>query len=411
MRLSAVKHIAVLLAALLCIPLTAGAQQEEGTVVRSNDTLNYTYVPCPEVVPEPAADSVAERPGFFRRVVNYFDSANEDHTFEKKLDISFIGGPSYSSTEKLGLGVMAAGLYRTDRTDSVTSPSNVSLFAAASTSGFYTVGIRGMHIFRHDRNRISYKLAFASHPNDFWGIGYMAGAYNEASSFVEKKSSFEMRYLHQTAENFYLGAQLDFKYVKGVDFTNEAYLEGMKHSYLATGIGLLAEYDSRDFEPNPARGLYLSLSGLYYPKGLGNCDEGLWEVGFAASTYQQLWRTGLLALELRGEFHSYHTPWPLMARMGGDARMRGYYEGRYTDLDMMVAQVELRQRIWRRIGCVVWVGAGNVFPDFRRFVWSQTLPNYGVGLRWEFKNRVNVRFDFGFGRKTSGAAFQINEAF
>lgn len=154
MRLSAVEHIAVLLAALLCAPLTAGAQQEEGVFVRSNDTLNYTYVPCPEAAAEPVADSVAERPGFFRRLVNYFDSANEDHTFEKKLDISFIGGPSYSNTEKLGLGVMAAGLYRTDRTDSVTSPSNVSLYAAASTSGFYTVGIRGMHIFRHDRNRI-----------------------------------------------------------------------------------------------------------------------------------------------------------------------------------------------------------------------------------------------------------------
>ncbi len=50
--------------------------------------------------------------------------------------------------------------------------------------------------------------------------------------------------------------------------------------------------------------------------------------------------------------------------MGGDIRMRGYYEGRYTDLDMMVAQVELRQRIWRRIGAVVWAGAGNVSPLF-----------------------------------------------
>ena len=101
----------------------------------------------------------------------------------------------------------------------------------------------------------------------------------------------------------------------------------------------------------------------------------------------------------------------MLARLGGNYRMRGYYEGRYTDRDMITVQAELRQKIWRRIGCVVWGGAGNVFPTLADFRWSQTLPNYGAGLRWEFKNRVNVRFDFGFGRKTSGFLFNVNEAF
>ncbi len=71
--------------------------------------------------------------------------------------------------------------------------------------------------------------------------------------------------------------------------------------------------------------------------------------------------------------------------MGGSQRMRGYYQGRYTDNDMITFQVELRQRIWRRIGCTVWGGAGNVFNSLDRFDWSETLPNYGVGLRWELK--------------------------
>lgn len=91
--------------------------------------------------------------------------------------------------------------------------------------------------------------------------------------------------------------------------------------------------------------------------------------------------------------------------------MRGYYQGRYTDNDMITVQVELRQHIWRRIGCAVWGGAGNVFPSLSRFDWSQTLPNYGAGLRWELKKRVNVRLDYGFGKKTSGFLLNINEAF
>ena len=62
-------------------------------------------------------------------------------------------------------------------------------------------------------------------------------------------------------------------------------------------------------------------------------------------------------------FNPDGTPWPMLARLGGSQRMRGYYQGRYTDNDMITLQIELRQRIWRRIGCAVWGGAGNVFPS------------------------------------------------
>ena len=51
-------------------------------------------------------------------------------------------------------------------------------------------------------------------------------------------------------------------------------------------------------------------------------------------------------------------------------------------------------------------------PLLQQFNWKHTLPNYGLGYRWEFKKRVNVRLDYGFGRKgQSGFMFSINEAF
>lgn len=405
---------------LTCAVLPVCAQREERTLVRENDTLSYTYIPLKMETVEPVVDSVPARPGFFRRVIDYFGRANEDRTFEKKIDFSVIGGPSYSSTTKLGLGVMAAGLYRTDRTDSLTPPSNVTVFAAGSITGFYSVGIRGNTLFRHDRNRLNYKLQFYSQPTKFWGVGYAAGTHNEADYYDERKSYIDLRWTHRIAPNFYAGAMANFAYVKGSNFDDDKieYLrypqdaaEAMKTNYLNTGVGLLAEYDSRDIQTDAYRGFYLSLDGTIYPKALNTCGYTLWRVEVTAATYQRVWKNGIVAIELRGEFNSTHTPWPFMARMGGDIRMRGYYEGRYTDLDMAVAQVELRQRIWRRIGGVVWAGAGNVFPRFSEFRWSQTLPNYGIGFRWEFKNRVNIRFDYGFGRGTSGLVMQINEAF
>ena len=410
------------------------AQQDRQTLVRESDTLTYTYVPLEPMDSEmlegvEPADSTA-KPGFLKRVVNYFAEANVDRTFEKKLDFTFIGGPSYSSDTKLSIGVMGAGLYRTDRTDSLTPPSDVTLFGSASITGFYVLGIRGNTLFKHDKNRLTYRVSFASRPLDYWGVGYNDGAHKTHIDYTEKLTRVEATYLHLVAKGFYMGADLRLHYIKGKNFDRHVpegmslerdYLYGMRQEYLSTGLGVVAQYDTRDFAPNAYKGVYIKAGAMILPKGLGTVSETLWKFDFTISGYQRLWSSGVLAMEAHGEFNSKDTPWPFMARMGGDFRMRSYYEGRYTDLNMITAQVELRQRIWRRISCAVWGGAGTVFSGIgpyedswmneRSFSWSQILPEVGLGLRWEFKKRVNIRFDFGVGKDSTGFIVQINEAF
>ena len=61
-------------------------------------------------------DSVPVKRNFFRKFLNYFNDANKEKK-NKKFDFSIIGGPHYSSDTKLGLGLVAAGLYRSDRND------------------------------------------------------------------------------------------------------------------------------------------------------------------------------------------------------------------------------------------------------------------------------------------------------
>lgn len=361
---------------------------------------------------EPEEERTArERKGFLRRIVRYFEGSNVDRTFEKKIDVTFAGGPSFSKNTSLGIGLLAAGLYRLDRTDSVTVPSDVSVFANVSVSGFYALGVTGNTIFAHNRQRVNYTVMFSSAPRSLWGIGYDAGRYNPESTYSEKHYLVEASYLHEVLPRTYVGGIASFEHTRGVKFSDQAYLYGQKRSYTATGIGLIVEYDSRDFIPNPYRGVYVSFQERFFPKGLGNCERSLWRTTFTADAYGQVWKGGVLAADLYAVFNSDGTPWPMLARMGGGQRMRGYYQGRYTDNDMITVQVELRQRIWRRIGCAVWGGAGNVFPSLGRFDWSQTLPNYGAGFRWELKKRVNVRLDYGFGKKTSGFLLNINEAF
>ena len=73
----------------------------------------------------------------FRRIISYFDDTNKPKK-KKRFDVSFIGGPHYSSDTRLGLGLMAAGNYYT-KGDTTLMPSNVSLYSDLSTVGFYLI--------------------------------------------------------------------------------------------------------------------------------------------------------------------------------------------------------------------------------------------------------------------------------
>ncbi len=391
--------------------LSLAAQEPEvGVWVHASDTLQYTYTPLASSEVE-AVVAQTKSPKGWKKWLNYFDPTHSDQIPEKRFDVTLVGGPSYSSTYGVGLSVMADGFYRTDRNDHHTPPSYLSLLASVSTTGFYTVGLRGKNSFRHDKNRLNYQLQFWSKPLNFWGVGYHSGMNNASTEYDEKLFQIEVNYLHRLTRNLYGGLQASFQSVRGKNFENPAYWEGMADRYYYMGFGLLAEYDSRDFAPNARRGIHLFLSGLFYPQALSNCNAPLWQAELTLSGYQTLWKSGVLAAELCGELNSPKTPWPFMARMGGNERMRGYYEGRYVDCNLITLQVELRQRIWSHLGGVIWGGAGTVFPSFTAFRWSEILPNYGLGLRWEFGNRVNIRIDYGFGKHTQGLVLQLNEAF
>ncbi|MCH5329972.1 MAG: BamA/TamA family outer membrane protein [Alistipes sp.] len=346
---------------------------------------------------------------------DYFERSNIDRTFEKRMDFTFVGGPSYSSTTNLSLGLLAAGLYRTDRSDSLASRSDISLFANVSISGYYYVGISGNTFFNRDRHRLEFETGFRSRPSLWWGTGYEAAVNNAAATLTSKRYAADIRYKYRLAGRFHAGVSVGFDSSRAYRLSRPEYLDGERGEYTAAELGIFAEYDSRDVVTQPFRGCCVSVAGVVLPSWMSNCGRTLWRAEITAAGYLPVWRGGVLAAEFYGRFSSRGTPWSLNSQLGGGMRMRGYYEGRFNDLNMIEMQLEWRQRIWRRIGCVLWAGAGNVFGTDGLML-RRTLPNYGAGLRWELKKRMNIRVDCGFGKKIAGRRINgfimsLNEAF
>ena len=345
------------------------------------------------------------------RFLDYFNDANKNKQ-HKRFDFSVIGGPHYASDTKFGLGMVAAGLYRTDPNDSILPPSNVSLFGDVSSVGFYMLGVRGNHIAPAGRYRIDYHLYFYSFPSDFWGIGYEMGDNDDNKSDMKRwQAQAEASFLLRVADNFYVGPMAAYDYVIGKQIERPELLQGMDKHIWNVGAGVSLVYDNRDNLTNPHRGIYLNLKQMFRPKFMGN-DYAFSTTHFRFDAYQQLGKGTILAEDFGANLNFGNPSWGMMAELGGTSSMRGYYEGRYRDKHSLEATVELRQHVWKRNGIVVWAGAGTVFPKFSSLRSRQILPNAGVGYRWEFKKNVNVRLDYGFGKSgQSGFLFNINEAF
>lgn len=367
---------------------------------------------------ENAADSLCSdslfaasaKKGFIQKIIDYFDDANKPKK-QKKFDISFIGGPHYSSDTKFGIGLVAAGLYRTDTTDVSLPPSDVSIYADATTSMFFKLGVRGTHITPHDKARLQYDINFSSVATKFWGIGYDMDVDNEnESKYKYLNSQAELCWVWRMADNLYLGPLATFDYINGRQFEKPELWNGEDNRTFNFGLGFTLQYDTRDFLTNASRGVFLRLDQRFNPRFLLNRYAfSLTELTF--DFYHHAWRDATVAFQVHSRLTYGNTPWGLLSTLGGSDNMRGYFEGRYRDKSEIDVCLELRQHIWHRNGIVAWVGAGTVFPKFSALSFRKILPNYGVGYRWEFKKRVNVRLDLGFGKGQTGFIFSINEAF
>jgi outer membrane protein assembly factor BamA len=358
-------------------------------------------------------DPERKRKGIGRKILDYLRNSNKQRE-DKALDFGFIPGPNYSATSGLGLGLLGTATYSADRSDRKLPRSNASVYSNMTTGGYFLIGLRGNHIFPHERYRLDYKVNLSTFSTKFWGIGYDSADRdaNEAK-YRRNRITAMARFMFKLAPKMYAGPFVNYRLVaaREVKDENAALWQGQDRTIRAYTAGVSVTYDSRDFMLNATRGVFVQADQTFTPRCFGNGKYNFSSTEVTFCAYGKLWRGAVLAGELHAQFNYGHTPWALLSEIGTNDRMRGYYEGRYRDNNLIEGQIELRQHIKGRNGIAVWAGLGNVFPHFGRIAWRKTLPNAGVGYRWEFKKGINIRIDYGLTRNGGGFIFNIGEAF
>ncbi|WP_257993310.1 BamA/TamA family outer membrane protein [Cupriavidus pauculus] len=341
--------------------------------------------------------------------------ASKEVDLSKGIDWGVLPGPFYNPEMGFGIGAAAIGLYKPKGAEADTQLSTLSIRGFGTVKGAYGVSIENNTFFADDSYRVLLELDLINMPTAYWGVGY-DNAINSANkeTYTRQTVAFQPKIMFRVRPNIYIGAGYSFQY------DNATKLERGADSKLATdpngprvmssGVSGHFSYDTRDFIPNPYKGESLLVNATVYRRYLGS-DTDLENLEITANKYFRMRERDVLALDIYGNFNWGDVPWDMMATLGNNKRMRGYFLGQYRDRAMASIQAEYRWHIVGRQGMVFWIGTGAIAPNPGALTSAHWLPNAGIGYRFEFKPRVNVRFDAGVGRNTKGVYFQINEAF
>jgi outer membrane protein assembly factor BamA len=175
--------------------------------------------------------------------------------------------------------------------------------------------------------------------------------------------------------------------------------------------GLLTDTRDNLFAPHAGRLVQLSYA---------RSDDAVWS-DFTFGTarldvrqYRTVRREHVLATQLQVTGVDGTAPFDQLALIGNSDIMRGYKRGRYRDRWTAALQGEYRTPLRRRLGAVLFAGAGMAAPSLSGFADSRLLPSYGAGLRVQIdqRQRTGVRADYGRGTGgASGLYIGFNQAF
>jgi hypothetical protein len=274
----------------------------------------------------------------------------------------------------------------------------------------------------------------------YYGIGNDTRKFDE-SEVDYKLLIFNQRVMHRIGPNWFAGLQYRYTGLRGVKYDQPGE-EGRVNKFQSdlnaglispleatggktSGFGPVLLYDGRDNVLATYRGQYLHMHGLFTGKYAGS-DYTFSRFQVDARHFQPLFgnTNTILALQYLGQFHAGgKVPFRELSAFGADlggsiynyaTLMRGIYEARFRDRQMMTFQAEIRRKLFWRFDGAVFGAVGEVANQFNDFTFSGTKYAAGVGGRFRFnrRDRLNVRLDYGVGSGgSSGVYFSVGEAF
>jgi outer membrane protein assembly factor BamA len=261
-------------------------------------------------------------------------------------------------------------------------------------------------------------ISYREYPDKFYGIGNDTDQEGE-EDYTPRGFQLRLDLQKKALFGSYIGLRYEREYLELIEVEEDGTLDHGdipgSDSGTASGLGISAKRDTRNSVFFPSTGSLFKLSMLVFHESIGSRYDF---TRFRADIrrYYELSESNILAADVHVGIMDGTVPFHMLSLLGqiGERNlMRGYYQGRYRDKNMLSLQVEYRRFLWWRIGAVAFVGVGDVAAGLDEFTVETFKYSYGGGLRFQLdrKEKINLRLDFGLGKDVSGLYFAIGEAF
>jgi len=352
------------------------------------------------------------------RYFSYFDRLLND-TLRDPAQPKLINYPTiaYSPETRWEFGVSSLYIYSAQN-DISNRLSELKAFTFYTLENQY--GLWLDHAVYTDENLwfIYGKVRYQSFPLFYYGVG--PDSPKEYTALIDGNYTLvKERFLRAVVPSLYVGLELDYQRLGNVSYANTAAnfeapeIGANGSTNLGLGLGVL--YDNIHNAMNPREGVYSEWAFLNYSNVFGS-DFNFTSYVTDNRVYRPMGKNGVLAAQVYGQFTAGEAPFNMLALMGGESLMRGYYLGRYRDQNLVAAQLEYRILPFsgsKKWGASAFLAAGQVYGTQNIFAWDAMLPTAGAGLRYLIfpEKDIYTRIDLAFTREGSGVYFFIGEAF
>jgi hypothetical protein len=357
---------------------------------------------------------VAQSDNLVKRYLNNVLSESGDPSAPKLINYPTV---AYAPETSWELGVSSLYVYSANR-DLSNRLSEIKAFTFYTLENQY--GFWLDHALYTDENKWFFygRARYQSFPLFYYGIGRETPS--EHIALIDGEYTlFRERLLRETLPSLYFGLELDYQGLNRVHYIDtETDFElpevgAMGSNNLGIGLGLL--YNNIHNAMNPREGLYSEWAFMNYNTAAGS-DYNMTTYVIDNRIYRPVKENTVFAAQVYGQFTSGNAPFNMLALMGGESLMRGYYLGRYRDKNLVAGQVEYRIlpfEFSKRWGASVFLAAGQVYGDEYGFNWDQFLPTGGAGIRYLIfpEKDIYTRIDISFTEEGRGVYFFIGEAF
>lgn len=321
----------------------------------------------------------------------------------------------YSPETGFAFGAGLFYFHNPDTTNPDQKAHEISSYAVYTTKSQFMAGFEGLRYFADNKYKAASNLKFSRFPRKFFGVGPDSPeSAEERLTDVEYRAKFEFQFL--IADWIYVGPiyhfqKFEMKKIEPGGILDTGKINGSGGT-VASGAGVAATWDKRNAEFYPTGGFWLKASAKLYRKEIGSsANYALFGVEY--KKFVGFGGDFALGFHAEGSFSAGETPFQMKPPLGGENIMRGYYEGRFLDKNLLAAQAEFRFPLFWRLGGVVYASAGESFPSFDRI--SANWMRFAVGAGGRFladkDRKLNLRIDVAVSEFGPQFYFNIKESF